>query len=343
MIVLVTGATGFLGRPLCAALTACGHAVRILSRNPDASGPLPSGPIHGNSEVTQRDNQRTSRPPRAFLWNSPGPVPPVALDGVQAVIHLAGEPIGAWPWTSARMRAIADSRILGTRALVDSIAALKSRPATLISGSAVGFYGDGGDKDCREGDVAGRGFLAEVVAGWEREAFRAVTLGLRVTALRTGIVLDAGGGALAKMAPAFRVGGGAVLGSGRQWWSWIHLRDAVSALVFALENDGVAGPVNLTAPEPVTQKEFAVELAKALRRCRRGRSRGGPKLERAGSSPWLWPVPASALRLGLGKMSDTLLMGQRAMPQKLHAEGYRFEFPTLSAALENIYSGKRPR
>lgn len=306
MIVLITGATGFIGRALSARLAAEGHALRVLTRNTNATSPagLPAG---------------TS----AFPWPSGGPVPAAAVAGADAVVHLAGETIGAWPWTADRKRRILDSRVDGTRALVDAIGRARKSgmggPGVLVSASAVGYYGDGGDEALSEARGPGKGFLAEVCAAWERETFRARDLGLRTVAIRNGLVLGRGG-VLEKLLPVYRLGGGAVLGSGRQWWSWAHLGDTAGIFAHALGDPALEGPVNACAPQSVTQGDFARALAKAVHR------------------PLWLKAPAFALRLGLGEMACTLLEGQKTDVSKL-AKGYDYRYRTLDAALQDIAAG----
>jgi uncharacterized protein (TIGR01777 family) len=308
MIVLITGATGFIGGLLCERLAAAGHSLRMLTRNPTATArlPIPSG----------------AEGVRAYAWDPEKPAPSQALAGADAVVHLAGESIGAWPWTAERKRRILDSRIDGTRSLVEGMRALAAdgeRPRILVAASAVGYYGDGGEESLAETHVPGRGFLAEVCAAWEREIFRARELGLRTVAIRNGLVLGRGG-VLRKLLPVYRLGAGAVLGSGRQWWSWIHAEDTVGIFAHALLDAGLEGPVNGCAPQPVTQREFAVALAKA-----------------AGRPLWL-RAPAFALEMALGEMAATLLEGQKTDASKL-AGRYAYRYPALAAALENIVTG----
>jgi uncharacterized protein (TIGR01777 family) len=257
-----------------------------------------------------------------FGWSVGEPVPEAALDGADAVIHLAGESIGAWPWTEERKRRILDSRVLGTRALVDSMERAARRgagPKALISASATGYYGDCGDETLAEDRQPGKGFLADVCAAWEREIFRARDFGARAVAVRNGLVLGRGG-ALEKMLPAYRLGGGAVLGSGRQWWSWIHVQDTAGIFAHALASPDLQGPVNGCAPHPVTQREFARTLAKAVHR------------------PLLLRAPSFALRLALGGMGDALLQSQKTDAARI-AKGYSFRYGTLEGALKDILAG----
>jgi uncharacterized protein len=305
MIVLVTGATGFLGTALSARLAAAGHTLRILTRNPQATSAAPIGLPEGT---------------RAFVWPAGGPVPDEAVDGADAVVHLAGENIGRWPWSPSRKRRIRESRVQGTRALVDAIGRAARKPSVLAAASGVGYYGDGGEAWLAESAPAGRGFLAEVCVEWERESLRAESLGVRTVVVRNGLVLGRGG-ALEKLLPAFRFGLGPVFGSGSQWWSWIHVEDAAGIFAFALANPALRGPVNGTAPDPVRQRDFALALAAAVHRPR-----------------WI-RAPAWALRLGLGEMAATLLEGQRTDGKKLAAMGYAFRYPRIGLALGNITSG----
>lgn len=296
MNILLTGATGFIGSALAVRLAGDGHGLRALTRNIQATqGRLPAGC-------------------EAFAWPEGGAVPPAALEGIDGVVHLAGENIGAWPWTAERKRRAFASRADGTRALVHAIGHAKSRPRVFVSASAVGFYGDGGERILAEDAPPGRGFLADVCKAWEAEAGKAGDLGLRSVSVRIGLVLGKGG-ALAKLAPVYRMGGGAVLGSGRQWWSWIQVEDVAGIFAHALVAEGLSGPVNGTAPDPVMQRAFARALGRAVHR------------------PVPWKVPALALRLGLGEMASTLLEGQRAAGGKLAASGYRFRYPGLDGAL----------
>lgn len=297
MRIAMTGATGFIGRALSEALAAKGHAVLALTRRPDAA----KGDFGAGVEV--------------FGWDpgKPAPLPPC-----DAVVHLAGESV-AGRWTTEKKRKIRDSRVQGTRSLVDSIARMDAKPSALVSASGIGYYGDRGEEVLTEAAPPGEDFLAQVCVEWEAEAQRAETLGLRVARVRLGVVLDEGGGALPLMALPIRLGVGGKLGSGRQWVAWIHRDDAVGLFRHALERDDLSGPVNACAPEPIRNAELTKELAKVLHR------------------PAIVPVPAFALRLVVGEMAETLLGGQRALPKAVQETGYAFQYPTLRAALEEIY------
>jgi hypothetical protein len=238
---------------------------------------------------------------------------------MDAVVHLAGETI-AGRWTPEKKRKIYDSRVLGTRNLVEGLTRLdaQEKPKVLVSASAVGYYGDRGDERLTEEAPPSEGFLSKVCQDWEREARRAEELGLRVVRLRFGIVLGPGGGALQTMLPLFKLGLGGPLGSGRQWWSWVHLDDVVGLITFALENEAFSGAVNATAPNPVRQREFARTLGRVLRR------------------PAALPAPAFALRLALGEFAGELLASTQAIPQKAQEMGYRFKYPELEGALRQI-------
>lgn len=235
-----------------------------------------------------------------------------------AVVNLAGEPI-AQRWTPEAKQRIRYSRVEGTRRLVESMGRLSPRPAALVCASAVGFYGSHGDEILRETSPPGEDFLAEVCVAWERAAAQAESaFGIRVVCLRTGVVLGRGGGALERMLPAFRLGAGGPLGSGRQWMSWIHLDDLTSLYEFALNESRLRGAVNAVAPHPVTNAEFVRALAAALHR------------------PALIPVPAFALKLMFGEMAGVLLDSQRAVPEAARAAGFEFRYPELGPALSAI-------
>lgn len=240
-----------------------------------------------------------------------------AFDRADAVVHLAGEPV-AQRWTAAAKGRIHDSRVAGTRALVDAIARCETRPKVLVSASAIGVYGDRGDEWLDEDATPASGFLADVGRAWEAEASRAETFGVRVVKIRFGLVLGRDGGALAKMLPVFRLGLGGPLGDGAQWMSWIHVDDIAGMIRYAVETDHARGVWNGVSPNPVTNREFTRALAKALHR------------------PAIFPVPKFALRLGAGEMSQILLDSQRCAPKAALAAGYRFRYPELGPALAAV-------
>ena len=299
LTVAVTGATGLIGTALVTRLRASGYAVRRLLRSPGDAGP---------DDV---------------IWDPAQGAPPrTALDGADAIVHLAGEPV-AHRWTPERKRAIRESRVRSTELLAQAIRALERKPSVLLAGSAVGYYGDRGDDLLDETSAPGSDFLAQTCVEWERATTPAADAGVRVVLLRTGIVLGPQGGALARLLPIFRLGGGGPIGSGKQWMSWIGLGDHVRAMLHALVTESMRGPVNLTAPNPVTNAEFATTLGRVLTR------------------PALVPVPAFALELLYGEMARaTLLAGQRALPKSLMANQFEFAQPTLEGALRAELSAK---
>jgi uncharacterized protein (TIGR01777 family) len=300
MNILITGATGFVGRRLCEMLHQAGHTVRALSRDSVAA------------------KQRVPLLKEVFPWNPLQELPPLqAFEGCDAIINLAGESI-AGRWTAPKKQLIRDSRVLGTKNLVNALAQLSSRPKVLISASAIGYYGDRGEETLTEDAAPGSDFLAQVCRDWENEALKAESLGMRVVRLRIGLVLGRGGGTLQALLPLFRVGLGGPLGSGRQWWSWIHRDDLCRLIVQILANENVSGPVNATAPQPVRQKEFAQVLGRVLRR------------------PAFLPTPAFALKIALGEFADGILASQRALPRRAQEMGYRFQFEELEGALREI-------
>jgi uncharacterized protein (TIGR01777 family) len=242
---------------------------------------------------------------------------PRALEGTDAVVHLAGEPIPQ-RWTAEAKRRIRESRVRGTQLIATTLAGLARPPRVLASGSAMGVYGDRAGEVLDEDSALGRGFLAEVATAWEEAAQPAARAGVRLLTLRTGLVLSRRGGALAKLLLPFRLGAGGRIGSGRQWVSWIALDDTVGAILHAIEHPSLAGPVNVSAPEPVTNAEFTATLARVLHR------------------PAVVPVPAFALRLAFGEMGEaTLLASQRMRPRRLLESGYPFRHPTLEGALRH--------
>jgi len=255
-------------------------------------------------------------------WD-PAAVSAAPLEGAEAVVHLAGATIAS-RWTATRRREIRASRVGSARALVDSIARLTRAPRVVVSASAVGIYGDRGDEWLTEDSASGRGFLADLALEWEAEIGRARKFGARVACLRFGIVLARGGGALAPLVPLFRLGLGGAPGSGRQWWSWIAIADAVRIVMRALDDGAMEGPVNAVSPTPVTAREFARALGRTLHR------------------PALVPAPAPILRLAFGAMADeVLLASQRARPARLAALGFEFRHPRLDGALAAILLGAR--
>ncbi len=293
MNVTLTGATGFLGRHIVAALLEAGHHPRILTRTPPAN--LPPGVDFS-------------------LWPSDTGE---GLHSADAVIHLMGEPV-AQRWSAEVKTRIRSSRVDGTRRLAEALDSIPDKPQVVVSASAIGYYGERGDETLTESSPPGQGFLADVCVEWEKSADLLEALGIRVVKIRIGLVLGKDGGALDKMLPPFRLGIGGKLGSGRQWMSWIHIDDLAALFRFALENPAVAGPVNATAPNPVTNAEFTRELAHALHR------------------PALFPVPAFALHVLYGEMAGMILASQRVLPEAAESAGYVFRHPDLPAALASL-------
>jgi uncharacterized protein len=302
MRVAVTGATGTIGRAVVGALKSRGDDVTALSRDTRGGrGALPSGVA-------------------AAEWADPKSRPPPAdaLRGQDAVVHLLGEQI-AQRWTDDAKREIRDSRILSTRNLVVGLGELPEgeRPRVLVSQSGAGWYGHRGDERLDESRPAGDDFLAQLSADWEAEARRAEELGVRVVVNRTGVVLSPSGGALEKMLPFFKLGIGGPVAGGKQYVPWVHLDDVVGAIVFELDTDTASGPVNVTAPEPATNKELSKALGRALRR------------------PAVAPVPALAVKALYGEMAEIVTTGQRAVPARLTELGYAFRRPRLEDALRH--------
>ena len=294
MQVLVTGGTGFVGQALCPRLAGSGHDVVVLSRQ--ASPRLPKG---------------AARAVRS-------------LDGLDAgefgaVVNLAGEPIGDARWTESRRKLLLDSRIDVTRRIVDWIGRARRDPPALVSASAVGWYGEQGDREITEDTPPTPGFTHDLCAAWEAEAERATAHGARVCRMRIGVALDRDGGALAKMLPAFRMGAGGRLGSGRHWFPWIHREDLAAICQWLLENPGARGVYNAGAPNPVTNAEFTRALGKALGR------------------PTVLPMPEAALKLLFGDLSELLLVSDRMLPRRLLDAGFRFRYPDLAPALAAIF------
>ncbi|WP_030707555.1 TIGR01777 family oxidoreductase [Streptomyces sp. NRRL F-2580] len=291
MRIAVTGATGLIGSALVRSLRADGHeVVRFVRREP-----------------TGGDEARWD-PARGY-------VDPAGLAGCGAVVHLAGAGIGDHRWTAAYKKEIRDSRVLGTAAIARAVAALDEPPAVLVSGSAVGYYGDTGDRAVDEDAPAGQGFLPSVCVEWEAAAAPARSAGIRTAYARTGLVVAREGGAWGRMFPLFRAGLGGRLGNGRQYWSFISLRDEVAALRHIIDTPGIEGPVNLTAPEPLTNRQVTAAMGRVLHR------------------PTLLPVPAPALRIVLGELSADVLGSQRARPARLLESGFVFRDPGIEQAI----------
>ncbi len=315
MRVTVTGATGLIGTTLVARLLAEGAEVTVLSRDP-AGAEAKLGAQSGAGPGAQG---RATHGVRAVGWDLLNERAPVqALEGRDAVVHLAGENV-AQRWTASAKRAIRESRVIGTRHLVEGLgecgAEPGGRPAVLVSASAVGYYGARGEEPLDEEAPAGREFLGEVCVAWEAQARAAQKLGVRTVQVRTGVVLDRHGGALAKMLPPFRLGVGGPLAGGRQYVSWIHVDDLVGIACAALADERWSGPVNGTAPEPVTNRELSRALGRALHR------------------PALLPVPGAALRALYGEMAQVVTKGARVLPVKPLVLGYEFRYPHLDEAL----------
>ena len=295
MNVLVSGSSGLIGSALVPALSADGHAVRRLRRAPGSGADATS-------------------------WNpDDGTFAEGALDGLDAVVHLAGENIAGGRWTASRKSRIRDSRVEGTRRLCAALAALETPPRVLVAASAIGFYGDRGDALLDESAAPGIGFLPEVSRSWEAAAAPAREAGIRVVHLRIGIVLSPAGGALGQMLLPFKLGVGGVLGSGDQYMSWIALDDLVGIVRHALADESLSGPVNAVAPRAVTNREFTRTLGQVLRR------------------PTILPAPAFALRIALGEMADALLLAStRVDPAALRGGSFEFRHPELDGALRQV-------
>lgn len=304
MRVGVTGATGFIGRTLIRALRSRGDAVVAFTRDAARA-------------------KKTFAPEVEVL--SLGDVTAAVMSRLDAVVNLAGEPVSSGRWSAARKEAILRSRVDVTRAVVDAMTAASPRPRVLVSASGVGYYGARGDEEVGEDTPSGDDFLAGVCRAWEGEAERATASGVRVVRPRIGVVLGDAGGALDAILPSFKLFVGGPVGSGRQYFPWVHLDDAVGILLLALDNDALRGAVNVTAPSPARFRDFARELGAAL-----------------GRPSWL-PVPGFALRAALGEFADVLLTGQRAVPRAALAAGYRFQHEVLGEALRAVLKVRRER
>ena len=288
MKVIIAGGTGFLGSALAASLRLDGHHVLVMTRHPKAHDEIP--------------------------WTDPS-----VFDGADVVVNLAGEPLDAGRWTDARKASIVETRVKTTETLVKGMSSLAHPPPVFLNGSAVGVYGTHGSEALTEESPPGSDFLASVCIEWEKAAMAAAWM-TRVVLLRTGLPLDRSGGALPKLALPFRLFAGGRAGSGDQYWSWIHRDDWTRIVRWAIDNPEIKGPINLTAPSPVTNREFTAALAHALHR------------------PAFAPAPAFALRLAFGEMADAVILsGQRVLPAKATRNGFEFRYPDLASALRQIY------
>lgn len=293
MKILVIGGSGFIGSVLTRELTGAGHEVVITTRKKTTS-------------------QKT------LTWNPPDLIPPDTISKFDAVINLAGDSVFSDRWTPEKKERIRSSRVDTTKALVESMSVSTDRPKVLINASAIGYYGPHGDEEVNEGVPPGSDFLAGVCEEWEAAALRANELGVRVVITRLGLVLGERGGALSKMLGPFKAFVGGYIGSGKQWMSWVHIDDITGFVRYAVENESVSGPYNVTAPKPVRNREFGSALGKVLGR------------------PAFVPVPALALKLVLGEFGDVLLTGQRVISEKALRAGYTFKYADLNEALKAI-------
>lgn len=309
MRIVIAGGTGFLGGPLAEVYAEEGHDVRVLTRSL-SDGEARHDPGTGKPGITRvgwHPNGATGR------WAD-------ALDGADAAVNLAGEPIGDARWTPQRKAHLRDSRVLPTRSLAAAINAVAQPPQVLVSMSGVGYYGPAGAEPKTEDSPAGTDFMAHLAEDWEAEARKAERAGTRVVLLRAGVVLEKVGGALPRMLTPFRFFVGGPIGSGRQYVSWIHRLDVIEMIRWIIATPGVTGPVNASAPHPVTNREFATAIGHAIRR------------------PSFMPAPAFALRLLVGEMADPLLLtGQCVIPAVAQAHGYHFRYPEIDIALRGIF------
>ncbi|NBX75758.1 MAG: TIGR01777 family protein [Proteobacteria bacterium] len=307
MRVAITGATGFIGKYLLEALLKEGATPVVLTRNvQSAQKALGSGiEVHAWNPETELAPQKV-------------------LESVDAVIHLAGEGIANKRWSEKQKKKILDSRVLGTRNLVNALNSLKGKkPKTLVSASAIGFYGNRGADLLNEKSLPGNGFLSDVCLAWEEEAQK-VDSSIRLVIPRIGIVLGREGGALAKLLPLFKLGAGGPVGTGNQYMSWIHVRDVAGLLVFALKHETVRGPMNAVAPSPVTNADFSKALGKAVHR------------------PAFMPAPAFGIKLAMGELSVLVLHSQRVLPENAQQHGYQFQFSEIQKALDDLAKKKSP-
>lgn len=294
MKILITGSTGLLGKELQKSFTEKGYDLILASR-----------------KEPQDDKH--------IQWSiEEGFTDPEKLEGVDIVVHLAGENVSGLRWTDEKKKAIRDSRVLGTRNVVDAISKLKNKPKVFVASSAIGFYGERGEEEVTESSAAGDNFLAVVCKEWEAESRRAEDAGIRTVLLRTGIVLSKDGGALATMLTPFKLGVGGVVGSGKQWMSWISLEDEIAVINYVIENENIRGAVNAVSPNPVTNEEFTKTLGSVLYR------------------PTFLPLPEFAVSMIFGEMGDALLLAStKVMPKRLEDAGFEFKHPNLKEAIES--------
>jgi len=308
MRIVIAGGTGFLGSPLAEMYAEEGHDVRVLTRSlmPGDTRHDPGTGVPGVTRVG---------------WKADGASGPWAqvVDGADAVVGLSGESLAAKRWTPERKRRFRDSRLLSTRSLAAAILAARTPPPVFISGSAVGYYGPSDGRPVTESDPPGSGFLAELCTAWEQEAGKAERPGTRVVLLRTGIVLERSGGALREMMRPFKFFVGGRIGSGRQYVSWIHRLDWIEIVRWIVQTSTISGPVNATAPHPVTNRHLSRALGHALKR------------------PSLIPAPAFAVKILVGEMADSILTGQRVLPTRAQKQGYHFRYPEIEQAFRGIF------
>jgi uncharacterized protein (TIGR01777 family) len=296
MRILISGAKGFIGGPLSESLRRQGHEIVPLTRSQPAAGE------------------------NAVHWHPiTGIIDPSQLEGFDAMVHLAGENIASGRWTAAKKQSLRDSRVRGTHTLCAAIEKLSNPPKVLAAASAIGYYGDRGEEALTEESPPGQGFLPDLCRDWEEATAPAADRDVRVANTRIGVVLDPAGGALQKMLLPFKLGGGGIVGSGRQYWSWITRADVIGAITHVLTTESLRGPVNLVSPQPATNYDFTKTLGRVLHR------------------PTLIPMPAFAARLALGEMADALLLASaRVLPRRLEATGYAFQHPRLEEALRAV-------
>jgi uncharacterized protein len=300
MKVVVTGATGLVGKVLVRQLLEAGDEVIVLTRNPTKANLILGNKCHYHQ------------------WINTQELPPSeALEGAEAVINLMGETISE-RWSEQHKKRVYDSRVIGTRRLVEAIEKCSNKPNVLVSTSAVGIYGNRGTEDITESSSLADDFLARVCKDWETEANKASAIGLRVAIIRVGVVLGRGGGALAKMLPIFKLGGGGPVGSGAQMMSWVHVEDVAAMFIEGARNKSLSGAFNGTAPAPVSNAEFSKTLGKVLHR------------------PAFMPAPAFAMKIAFGEMSQILLEGAKVLPSRFMQQNFPFRFPQLTSALENV-------